>query len=442
MGQDNLIRTQFEGNEPITSSVDSVQQTLDFTRYFKVGDNVDIISLDVNGCQVGTKLANNLTIDAIVNGESLTFDSTVDTSTVQPTGGVAWYVLPCNIATGEEAIDRLYRCFAGAENIDKQLCANVTVPSELNTPIGGQSRHLVDDITCFRAGDAVAVTSDAGLLGTANIVSVAVNADETNNLSEIVLDTNLDTTALTNVQICSTALSICDVIDRLKENIDVIDQPCENEHMDDGNCSSTVFEADALFLAGTSHVYMDGRKLRLGTAGTRASLDQGTFPANDDSLRFTSLILGLLGNEVEVEVQSGAGFTVTVTEIFSATQAGSFTASQYLVQVNDNGGIATAEELADAINADAAAKRIVLVQFGGDGSAIVAAFGPTNLAGGLDDGIGDYAELDQIYLNNIATTGNLWVSLHIRPEEKNRLDRPPRDTEELDIDYRKALTNA
>lgn len=441
MGQTNLIRTQFEGCEIITSSVASVQQSLAFTRYYKVGDTVNIIAKDANGCQVGANLATQITIDAILNGDSLTFDASVDTTTALPAGAVGWYVVPCDIATGEDAIDRLYRCYAGAENITVQLCANASPPSELDTPVGGQSRHLVDDITCLRVGDTVVITADSGELGSGVIVSLDPNADEANNLSEIVIDSNVDTTAETNVQLCA-EITVAELFTRMKENIDKIDQPCENEYMGDGDCDLTAFESNALFLAGTSHIYLDGRKQRLGTAGTRASLDQGTYPGDNDSMRFTSLILGTLGNEVEVEVQAGAGLTVAVTKSFNWTPGTLFTNAQYLIQVNDNGGAATSQEIADAINADPDAMRIVQAQYGGDGTGVVATFGPTNLAGGLDDGTGDYAEIPQVYLNNISLTGYKYASLHIRPLEKNRLDRPPRDSEELITDYRKALTNA
>lgn len=441
MGQTNLIRTLFEGSEIITSSVDSTKQLLAFTRYYKVGDRADIIALDAEGCQVGAALATGLTIDAIENGSSITFDASVDTSTALPAGAVGWYIVPNEILTGEEAIDRLYRCYAGSENITVQLCVNATPPSELDTPIVGQSRHLVDDISCLRVGDPVSVISDSGLLGTANIVSLQANADEANNMSEIVLDDNIDTTAETNVKIC-TDVTVAVLFDRIKNNIDAIDQPCENEFIGDGTCTDTVFDSDALFLAGTSHFYLDGRKLRLGVAGTLATVDQGTYPGNSDSLRFTSLITGTLGNEVEVEVVAGAGLTVTVTKSFDWNAGTLFTASQYLIQVNDNGGTASSQDIADAINADADAQRILLAQYGGDGTGVVAPFGPTALAGGLDDGTGDYAEMPQVYENNISLTGYNWVSMHIRPGEKNRLDRPPRDTEEMVIDYRKALTNA
>lgn len=441
MGQTNLIRTLFEGSEILTSSVNSNIQTLDFTRYFKEGDYVSIIALDAHGCQVGAALATNLTLDAIDHGTSVILSAAVDTSTALPAGAVGWYLVPNEILTGEEAIDRLYRCYAGPENVKIQLCVNETPPAELDTPIVGQSRHLVDDITCFRVGDTVNVISDSGLLGTASIVSLDANADEANNLSEIVLDDNIDTTAETNVQICAD-IEVSKLFTRLKENVDAIDQPIENEYVGDGDCELTAFSSDELFLQGTSHLYLDGRKLRLGTAGTQASLDQGTYPGNNDSLRFTSLVLGTLGNEVEAEVVAGAGLTVTVTKTFAYNSGTGFTSSQYLVQVNDNGGAATAQEIADAINADPDASRIMLAQYGGDGSGVVATFGPTALAGGLDDGTGDYAELAQIYNNEISLTGYKIVSLHIRPEEKNRLDRPPRDTEELVLDYRKALTNA
>jgi hypothetical protein len=408
-----------------------------FTGYYRVGDYVDIVAIDAQGCQVGANLATGLIVSAIDDDVSMVFNTTVDTSTALPAGAVAYHVIPNDILTGEEAIDRLYR----SQRPTVQICVDATPPSELDTPLAGQSRHLVNDIHLIRTGDSVSVISDSGLLGTALVVSVAANADETNNLSEIVLDDNIDTTGETNVQICVN-LSIKTYLERLKGDIDLIDRPVENEYMGAGNGTDTAFLASNLFLASTSHVYLDGRKLRLGTAGTRASLTVGTFPANDDSLRFTSLILGTLGNEVRVRLQAGAGLTVAVTKTFQWTNGALFTGSDYLITVNDNGGAATAAQIAAAINADATAKRIVLAQYGDDGAGVPAPFGPTALTGGLNDGTGDYAELPQVYENNISLTGYKWVSLHIRPSESNRLDRPALVTEEMVIDYRRALTNA
>jgi hypothetical protein len=110
------------------------------------------------------------------------------------------------------------------------------------------------------------------------------------------------------------------------------------------------------------------------------------------------------------------------------------------VTVNDNGGTATAKDIANAINADVVAKRLVQVQYNLDGLGLFVATSGL-LAGGLDDGTGDYAELEQIFGNNISGTGFKWVAFHIRPNERNRMDEPPEDDEDIAIDYRKATEN-
>jgi hypothetical protein len=84
---------------------------------------------------------------------------------------------------------------------------------------------------------------------------------------------------------------------------------------------------------------------------------------------------------------------------------------------------------------------LVQVQYGGDGTGVVSTFGATSLAGGADNGTGDYAELPQVFENLIAQTGYKWISFHIRPSERNRMKIPPTNSEELVIDYRKPLHN-
>jgi hypothetical protein len=192
----------------------------------------------------------------------------------------------------------------------------------------------------------------------------------------------------------------------------------------------TAFETDGLFKAATTHLYIDGRKLRLGTTGTRAAKSVG---AGDAVVTYTSMILGTAGNRTDVSVTAGAGFTVSVSGDF---------VNGYVVDCTDNGGAATAAQIASAINADAVAKRLVQVQFGGNGTGVVAPFVATALLGGLDNGTGDYAEIPQVFENKIIATGYKWVSLWILPDERNRLNKPPRNTEELFIDYRRILYNA
>lgn len=432
MGQTNLIRTEFMPCEILTSSVDSTLQELAFTSYFKVGDLVDVVAKDSHGCYVGSALAENLTVCGILSCESLTFDASVDTTTALPAGGVGWYAVAKAIDDGQEAIDRLYRCYTKFDTAGNyQICEDI-VDSVSAFPSAGQTTLYVNDVNCFLAGDAYQVTcSGTGLAASGSIVEVDEEADEANNMSRIVIDVAVDLSGETGCQICSTDLSIKDIIMRLKQTIDLIDRPVENELIGQGDCDQVAFETDELFLAGSSKLLLDGRRLTLGTAGTRATYVHG---AGNAELTYTSMVLGTNGNDVSVEIVSAAGTAVTVT--------GSFEDGDKLISVNNDSGTATAEEIADAINADSDARKWVQVQFGGDGTGTPAALSATNLAGGLDDGTGDYAELRPIIDNEITLTGYKWVSLWILPDDRNRLKLAPRDSEDIVIDYRRPLHNA
>ena len=186
MGQTNLFRTEFEPCEIITSALDATKQDLAFTSYFKLGDTVDIVAKNARGCYVGAALATDLTVCGIVNSDSLSFDVSVDTSTALPVGAVGWYAIAKNIDDGQEAIDRLYRCYTQSETPGNiQICEDI-VGHVSGSPIGGQTTLYVDDINCFRAGDATQITCDIGGPFNVNIVSPESNADEAKNLSEIV----------------------------------------------------------------------------------------------------------------------------------------------------------------------------------------------------------------------------------------------------------------
>lgn len=426
MGQTNAIRVQFDPYELITSSINAARQEMAFTGYFQTGDVVSIVSRDANGCVLST-LATGLTVGAIEDGDALVFNTTVDTTTALPAGGVGWYVVADPIDDVQEAIDRLYR--TGAEDLF-QLSADVN-DSVSAFPGAGLTTLYVDDVSLFRAGDSVVITSDQGLLATTTIDSVLINADEINNQSAIIIDNEYDFSLNTGIRILSTDVTTEDVITRLRENIDAIDQPIENEYIGVGDCNNVVFDTNSLFLQGSSKLLLDGRRLRLGTAGTRA---EGVFGAGNSELTYTSMVLGLAGNTIDVSVVSASGFDVTVS--------GSYEAGTLAVVANNNSNAGTAAQIAAAINADTDAQKLVQVVYGGTGAGTVAAFALTSLSGGLNDGTGDYAELPQVFDNEISQTGYKWLSLHIRPDQNNRLNSPPTGTEELVVDYRKALTNA
>lgn len=424
MGQINLIRTQFIPRSTVTTPASSAVQEVDFLGYFEVGDTVEIIETDPCGNVLST-IASGVTVSALdQENSSVILDTSVDTTGLTGTPQIR----VTNIDDGQAAIDRLYRKTFPAENVGFAI-SKVVVDEDLDTPVVGQGTYYVDDVSFVRVGDTVSVISDSGVAGTATVLAVDPNADDVNNKSSIVLDSSIDTSLLTNPVIVVEGITAQDAIERNKEDIDKIDSPIENEYIGVGDCLSAFYTSD-LFLSGSLKPHLDGvRKLR-GTAGTRATLSQG---ASNSELIFTSLILGTDGNDTEIEVASGSGLTVVVD--------GSYNAG-YTITVNDNGGAATAQDIADAINADATARRIVQAQYGGDGSGTVSAFGPTALSGGLDDGTGDFAEIEQVLNNEISNTGYKIFAFHIRPSERNRMNAAPQDDEEIWVDYRKALDNA
>jgi hypothetical protein len=434
MGQINLIRTQFIAREVITSLINDDKQNLAFTGYYAVGDVVDVLDIDVNN-NILSVLASNLTILSIAPNTFVVLSSAVDTS-----AAVGTPVLSCQIIDdGQEAIDRLYRRVPfAAGGIDFDLRENVLFEVQ-DSPIVGQTTYSVADTAFWRAGDTLDVLADEGLIGSTTVVSVNVNADAANNLSTIVIDDVLPfVSGYTNPFLLDTSITTQQAIERNQERIDGIDTPVENEYMGIGDGALCAFRTSQLFVQNTSKLLMDGKRLRIGTPGTRATLTQG---AGDSQLLFTSMLLGLLGNEVEIRVVAGAGYTVAVTKTFFVTSAGSLTASLYRVTVNNNGGAGTALAIAAAINANTTARSIVQARYGGTGLGVVSVFGPTALTGGLDNGTGDYAEIEQVYNNLLTATGFQWVSLHIRRNEVNRLHKPPQDDEEMCIDYRRATEN-
>jgi len=423
MGQTNAKRVQFQPRETILNPKNDDIQDLAFTGYLQVGDTVDVIDVDAVG-NIISVISDNLTILAIDPNASVVLSAAVDTTTATVTPQLRVQ----SIDDAQQAIDRLYRKKISSD-IEFILRQNITA-QKLNSPTAGKTTYDIDDASLWRAGDLVDILADEGVIQTGvTIDSVSPNADATNNSATIVIVGVHDTSTFTNPFLLNKTITVQKAILRNQERIDGVDQPLENEFVGIGDAKLTVFESTILFVEGSSKLLLDGRRLRLGVKGTLATLVQGT---GNSQLTFNSMVLGLDGNKTKIEVQAGAGLTVSVTGNFN---------SGHTITVNDNGGVATSQEIADAINSDATARRLILVQFGGTGAGTVAVFGPTSLAGGLNDGTGDYAELEQIFENLISSTGFKWVSLHIRTNERNRLNSPPDDDEELVIDYRKASDN-
>tara|TARA_R110000868_G_C10973188_1_gene771592 strand:+ start:109136 stop:110437 length:1302 start_codon:yes stop_codon:yes gene_type:complete len=430
MGQKNARRMQTKFRAVCTTPTENVRQDVDNTCIFEVNDIVDIIDVDANGNVISVISENNKIISIIPNSAVL-LDTLVDTSTATGTPMIRNQTLD----DAQSAFDRLM-CRDGRP-AKMSIIQNVEA-QELNAPLAGQTIFDIDDASLFRVGDQVDVLADEGdiQLGV-TVAAVNVNADSANNKATIVVTGVIDTSSFTNPFV-KLEMTTEDAILRNQERVDGIDQPVENRYLGDGEGTLTAFMTADLFVEGSSKLFGESR-LKLGIAGTRASHTEG---AGNAQLIVTSMILGLLGNEVEIEVVNAAGLAVTVTKTFKVNASGtSFAQSQYLVQVNSNSGAATSKQIADAINADVTAQRIMQVQYGGDGAGVVTPFAAVNLSGGLDDGSRDYAELEQIYENSIIGTGFKWVSAHIRPNENNRLDAPFEDDEELDVDYRKAIEN-
>lgn len=423
MGQLDLLRTQFEARVTVTVPANDDRQLVNFTGYFVEGDVVDVIEVDSNG-NVLQVISDNRTVMAIDPDVSLTLDAVVNTSGLTGTP----MIRAQNIDDGFEAVDRLYRrvITANVQYVQKQAILG----EALATPTAGKTTYFVEDISYIRAGDILDILADQGIVGTnVTVDSLSPNADDVNNLASVVINSNLTTVGFTNPKLVVKSLTVQQAIARNQEKIDQIDRPVENEYLGVGNGSHMAFEAANLFVAGTSKFLIDGNRKRLGTAGTRANLTQGSGNAQ---MLFTSMILGTKGNATRVAVINAAGTAVSVT--------GNSTTG-YLVSVNNNSGTATAAQIAAAINADATAKRIVQCRYGGTGASAAVAFAATNLASGLDNGTGDYAEIEQVYNNLIANTGYKFISLWILPNDTNRLSKPPKDDEELVIDYRRPSDN-
>jgi len=433
MGQTYLKRTLFRPRVNVLNTKNDDKQDVDFTGYFEINDVVDVIDVDAAG-NIISVIANNVKVLAIDDSQGfLVLDTVVDTTTAT----VNPMIRVQEIDDGQEAIDRLYRRrFRGV--VGFTLVQDILAQA-LNSPIAGQTTFDVDDASFWRAGDKTDILADEGIIGSdVDIVSVNPNADATNNKATIVVSGIYDTSSFTNPFLINKTITVQDAVKRNQERIDGIDQPIENIDLGVGNGLDTAWETPQLFVESSSKLFVDGRRAKKGVAGTRATHVQG---AGSGELTFTSQLLGLLGNEVEIVVQAGAGYTVSVAKSYKENSSIIIPGqTAYVVTVNDNGGAATAQGIADAINADAEAKRIMLVQYGGDGTGAVSTFS-NSLAGGLDDGTGDYAELEQIFENTIVGTGFKWVSLHMRPDERNRYSEPMADDEELCIDLRKATEN-
>ena len=427
MGQKNADTVQFKPWETVNDSVNSNTHVMQEICRIRESDTVDIWDVDPVTEEVHSVIASNLTILSINPGNNkVVFSAPFDSSS--PTGTVVVNVQ--NIDDSQQAIERAL-CDPAPKSSLKNLQQAIEA-FEADSPSAGKGLYDVDDSQGFRPGDEVEVVNDTGVvIASTTIHAIDINADDANNKSTIAVNSNVDPVIGQNPIIRAKALTLEEYAERLQERIDEIDKPVKNKlPIAQPDSTNSVFEFPVLFLSGSSDVFIDGSKKHLGDCGTLSELVQGALP--NGQVTFTSMILNTFGDQTRIEVVNAAGLTVSVTGNHK---------TGFLVQVNNNSGAATAKQICDAINADADAKKVVQAIYSGDGSTALAAFGPTNLAGGADDATLDYCELEQVFENKRTGTGFKFVSFNIRPDHPNRMNKAPKDSEEIVIGYAKALVN-
>lgn len=421
MGQPNAKRLEYSSIQALTSATNDDFQTLSDTALVKVGDTLEFWDRNASGCLetlIGTRVVTGVCPDT-----SITLDSAIDLTTVTGTA----VIRNREIWTVQDAIQRLYECGFEPQDYKINWDASITACA-VDTPVIGQSTHTVGDASCWEAGDSWAIISDEGLAGTGAVVGI----DPLTN--EVTIDDSIDCGALTNPKLINTSVDLKTQLLRLKQQIDAVGTPlCEA--LADGDCDNTAFYASQGFIQNSSGVYLDGNRKRKGTAGTRASLVNDTGNAE---ITFGSLVLGTDGNDIDIEFLDPG----SPSSALSVSVTGSYDGADRVVSVSletDGGSaiISTAQEVAEAINADADAKRLVTALWGGDGTGVQSALVATPLAGGLNDGTGDYTELQQVD-NNLLTKYAI-LSFHIRPTENNRMHCPPQVSEEIDLCFSEAL---
>ena len=431
MGQPNASRLQYLPREVITDGINSNIHTLQAVDHLVLGDTVDIWEVDPVTKKRLSVIANDLIILGINPGnKKVTFSAAFNTGSLtgQP------IVRIDDIDDLQLSVERLYRRKSSASSISFDVRQNIE-DFEADQPSAGKGLYDIADAQFWEPGDEVTVLNDDGIvILSTTIFGVNVNADDSNNKATIAVNDNTDPVLAKNPYIQNLSLTVDEALRRIRDRVDEIDLPKKNNvPLQLADNSFTAFEFSDLFIAGSTDIFLDGNKKTLGSCGTLASLLQGSGNAE---LNFQSRILNTKGNDTTVEVSSGPGLAVTVGGNFQ---------NGYSITIPDNGGVATSQQIADAINADADAKRLVTVIYGGDGTGVVATFGPTNLAGGLDDATFDYCELEQVFENKRAGTGFKWIAFNcgqsVHNANPNRMKRPPADSEEFVIGYSKASRN-
>lgn len=421
MPQPDAKRIQFLACRDLTSAVNDDIQTLTNTGLFRDGDTVEFWDKDANGC-LATSLGTR-TLTSVCTNAAIVLDSPIDLTTV--TG----QAVVCNktLKNAQVALNRLYEQYAQPQNQPYLICPGITA-TELDVPSIGQARHTITEgADCYEPGDEVDIICDEGLaVDGATVVSVDIGN------SKVVIDDNTDLSSFNNCKLCNKTLTVDLAIKRIKNAFTA--QPIDGELIGVGDCKNVAFKTANIFVANSTHPHLDGVRLTRGSCGTRASLTNG---AGNAEITVTSMILELDGNSVQLKLTDPAASSSPL----SVSVTGDY--PNFLIDVSlatDGGGaiISTAQQVVDAINADADVQRIMQAQFGGDGTGVQAALAATNLTGGLADATGDYCEVELAANNLIAGTGYQWIIFRIDTDDDNRFDEPPDNTEDILIDYRKA----
>lgn len=422
MGQQNADTIEFRPWQKINDAINSNQHTLLDICLLRVGDQVDILEIEnLDTENVLSTVASDLTVLSINPGtKKVTFSAAFDTSALTGTP----YVKIDSIDDAQQAIERAI-CDPSTQPGSFDLRQTI-IDFEADAPSAGKGLYDIADSMLWRVGDEVKVVDDNGvLIASTTVFAVNINADDTNNKATIAVNDNTVIPLGANPYIQNLTINSEIAIKRNQEHLDEIDKPQRNQlplQQPDGRHGC--FEYNASFLNGTAECYIDGNKKFPGNVGTLSELVQGTLP--DGQLTFTSMILNLFGDNTQIEVVNAAGLAITITGSHK---------NGFLIQINSNSGTATAKQLADALNADADVRRIVQAIYSGTGATIVTPFGPTNLAGGANDATKDYAEIEQVFENKKAGTGFKFISFNIRPDISNRMNKVPKDSEEMDIAY-------
>lgn len=427
MGQQNADTIEFRPWQKINDAINSNQHVLQDICLLRVGDKVDILDIEsLDTEKVLSVIANDLTILSINPGnKKVTFSAAFDSTAVGTP-----FVRIDSIDDVQVALERAI-CDP-AVNPGSFDLRQVIEDFEADKPSAGKGLYDVDDASLWRVGDEVKIVDDNGvIIVSTTVFAINVNADDANNKATIAVNDNTVVPLGSNPYIQNLTITGESAIKRNQERIDEIDRPERNRlPLSQPDGSHGCFEYPDLFLNSSAEVYIDGNKKFPGAIGTLASLVQGALP--NGQITFTSMILNDFGNKSQVEVVAGAGLAVTVTGNHKLG---------FLVQVNDNGGTATAKDIADAIQANADARKVVQAIYSGTGVTVTAPFGPTSLSGGLDDSTRDYSEIEQVFENKKAGTGFKFISFNIRPDLPNRMNKVPKDSEEMDIAFVKAHDN-